>query len=79
MFMGKKIYEPPRRQERQGREGSGFLELVGDTTDTVFDEWDVEVDEESKGFPGEFQVGGELCLMDGKELFDCLQLRRRRK
>ena len=47
------IFSPPRRQEHQGERGLGFLELVGDAADAVFDEVDVEVDEEAEGFLGE--------------------------
>jgi hypothetical protein len=38
MFMMEKSFEPPRRQERQGRGSLGFLELVGDAANAVFDE-----------------------------------------
>ena len=50
--------------------GLGFLELVGDAADTVFDEWDVEVDEKTEGFPGQLQISGELGLVDGREFDD---------
>ncbi len=44
--------------------------MMGDAADAVFDERDVEVDEESKGFSGQLEVGGELGLVDGREFGD---------
>ena len=48
------------------------MELVGDAADAVFDEVDVEVNEEAEGFLGELQIGGELGVVDGREFDDGL-------
>ena len=51
----------------------GFGVLVGDAADALFDQWDVEVDQEAEGLPGEFQISHELGLVHWQGVFDCLQ------
>src|SRR5580704_15018859 len=47
--------------------------LEGDAFDSVFEERDVEVDQQAEALAGQFEVGQKLCLENRDEVFDRFQ------
>ena len=46
----------------------------GNSLDAVFDEWHVEIDEQRKAMPRQFEIGHDLGLMNGQHVFHGLDL-----
>lgn len=50
-----------------------YLEVVGQTDNSVLEEGDIEVDQEAKALVAEFQIAQQLCFVNLQSLFHRLE------